>query len=149
MGRFLGITVQKGWPRVGDWMGALKNTLRNVYDRHGRGPTVGSTSSSTSTFKQETLTPPGLTSVSQAVVNFHRCTLLLVPQWLCISSVVFYIQSACTSMCRYLCDWNTVNCDVKQPVHLALLHRYIFSIIIWGIISYVASTFSYILILIT
>ena len=27
-------------------------------------------------------------------------------------------QSACTSMCRHIYDWNIVNCDVKQPIHL-------------------------------
>ena len=34
---------------------------------------------------------PGLTSGLQASVNVHRGALLLVPQWRCISSFVFYI----------------------------------------------------------
>ena len=34
---------------------------------------------------------PGLTSGLQGSVNIHRCALLLVPQWQCISSFVFYI----------------------------------------------------------
>ena len=34
---------------------------------------------------------PGLTSGLQGSVNVHRGTLLLVPQWRCISSFVFYI----------------------------------------------------------
>ena len=25
------------------------------------------------------------------------------------------LQSACTSMCRHICDWNIVECDVKGP----------------------------------
>ena len=28
------------------------------------------------------------------------------------------LQSACTSMCRHIYDWNIVNCDVKQPIQL-------------------------------
>ena len=31
MGQFLGITVEKGWPHVGAWMGTLKNPTINVY----------------------------------------------------------------------------------------------------------------------
>ena len=34
---------------------------------------------------------PGLTSGLQGSVNVHRGALLLVPQWQCISSFVFYI----------------------------------------------------------
>ena len=34
---------------------------------------------------------PGLTSGLQWSVNAHRGALLLVPQWQCISSFVFYI----------------------------------------------------------
>ena len=34
---------------------------------------------------------PVLTSGLQGSLNFHRCALLLVPQWRCISSFVFYI----------------------------------------------------------
>ena len=34
---------------------------------------------------------PGLISGLQGSVNVHRGTLLLVPQWRCISSFVFYI----------------------------------------------------------
>ena len=44
--------------------------------------------------KQETLTPPrasGLTSGLQGSVNIHRGALLLVQQWQCISSFVFYL----------------------------------------------------------
>ena len=49
--------------------------------------------------KQETLTPltPGLISGLQGSVNVHRGDLLLVPQWQCISSFVFYIlRCICT-----------------------------------------------------
>ena len=35
---------------------------------------------------------PGLTSGLQGSVNVHRGALLLVPQWQCISSFVFYIS---------------------------------------------------------
>ena len=35
---------------------------------------------------------PGLTSGLQRSVNVQRCALLLVPQWQCISSFVFYIR---------------------------------------------------------
>ena len=35
---------------------------------------------------------PGLTSALQGSVNVHRGTLLLVPQWQCMSSFVFYIE---------------------------------------------------------
>ena len=34
---------------------------------------------------------PGLTSGLQGSVNVHRGALLLVPQWQCISSSVFYV----------------------------------------------------------
>ena len=34
---------------------------------------------------------PGLTSGFQGSMNVHRGTLLLVPQWQCIISYVFYI----------------------------------------------------------
>ena len=36
---------------------------------------------------------PGLTSGLQGSVNVHRGALLLVPQWQCISSLVFYMKS--------------------------------------------------------
>ena len=32
--------------------------------------------------------------------------------------VQLLLQSACTSMCRHIYDWNIVDCDVKQPLHL-------------------------------
>ena len=35
---------------------------------------------------------PSRTSGLQESVNVHRCALLLVPQWQCISSFVFYIS---------------------------------------------------------
>ena len=35
---------------------------------------------------------PGLTSGFQGSMNVHRGALLLVPQWQCISSFVFYIE---------------------------------------------------------
>ena len=35
---------------------------------------------------------PGLTSGLQGSVNVHRSALLLVPQWQCINSFVFYIM---------------------------------------------------------
>ena len=31
-------------------------------------------------------------------------------------------QSACTSMCHHMYDWNHVNCDVKQPIHLTVMY---------------------------
>ena len=37
---------------------------------------------------------PGLTSGLQGSVNVHRGALLLVPQWQCISSFVFYIKNS-------------------------------------------------------
>ena len=43
----------------------------------------------------DTSRTPGLTSGLQGSVNVHRCTLLLVPQWQCISSFVFYILLIC------------------------------------------------------
>ena len=36
---------------------------------------------------------PGLTSGLKGSVNVHRGALLLVPQWQCISSFVFYVFS--------------------------------------------------------
>ena len=36
---------------------------------------------------------PGLTSGLQGSLNVHRGALLLVPQWQCISSFVFYISN--------------------------------------------------------
>ena len=32
--------------------------------------------------------------------------------------VQLLLQSACTSMCRHIYDWNIVNCDVKQQIQL-------------------------------
>ena len=51
---------------------------------------------------------PGLTSGLQGSVNVHRGTLLLVPQWQCISSFVFYIlahqqHSPCTAWFEWTC----------------------------------------------
>ena len=43
---------------------------------------------------------PGLASGLQRSVNVHRSTLLLVPQWQCISSFVFYI------VVKYNILWN-------------------------------------------
>ena len=43
---------------------------------------------------------PGLTSVLQGSVNVYRGALLLVPQWQCISSFVFYIFCRTCSLCR-------------------------------------------------
>ena len=42
---------------------------------------------------------PGLTSGLQGSVNVHRGALLLVPQWQCISSFVFYIDTL--NICCY------------------------------------------------
>ena len=62
---------------------------------------------------------PGLTSGLQGSVNVHRGTLLLVPQWQCISSFVFYIavsQSLYsvdhhkTSACIYIYKVNIYKC---------------------------------------
>ena len=70
MGRLLGLTVWKGWPRVGAWTGTLKN------------PT--------------------------------KC----LCRWELDLRSNFLLQSACTSMCRHIYDWNIVDCDVEQPIHL-------------------------------
>ena len=43
---------------------------------------------------------PGLTSGLQGFVIVHRGSLLLVPQWQCISSFVFYIFCHTCSLCR-------------------------------------------------
>ena len=47
--------------------------------------------------KQETLTPPGhlVSPLVCRSVNVHCGALLLVPQWQCISSFVFYIEVKC------------------------------------------------------
>ena len=53
--------------------------------------------------KQETLTPsraPGLTSGLQGSVNVQRGAILLVLQWQCISSYVFYIVIECSQSTR-------------------------------------------------
>ena len=34
--------------------------------------------------------------------------------------VQLLLQSACTSMCRHIYNWNIVPCDVKQPISLSL-----------------------------
>ena len=34
--------------------------------------------------------------------------------------VQLLLQSACTSMCRHIYNWNIVDCDVKQPIHHSL-----------------------------
>ena len=41
---------------------------------------------------------PGLTSGLQGPVNVHRGALLLVPQWQCISSFVFYMYASRSSV---------------------------------------------------
>ena len=46
---------------------------------------------------------PGLTSGLQGSVNVHRGALLLVPQWQCISSFVFYIVLAPLQQCVDFC----------------------------------------------
>ena len=48
----------------------------------------------------ESSRPPGITSGLQGSVNFHRGSLLLVSQWQCISSFVFYIFCHTCSLCR-------------------------------------------------
>ena len=48
---------------------------------------------------------PGLTSGLQGSVNVHRGALLLVPQWQCISSFVFYIGNV---KCWRTDDWRCV-----------------------------------------
>ena len=59
---------------------------------------------------------PGLTSGLQGSVSVHRGALLLVPQWQCISSFVFYIQTVkrmCISYRRYAIElWN----DCVYPI---------------------------------
>ena len=46
---------------------------------------------------------PGLTYGLQGSVNVHRGALLLVPQWQCISSFVFYIGTDVTKSQDVLC----------------------------------------------
>ena len=48
---------------------------------------------------------PGLTSGFQGSVNVHRGALLLVPQWQCISSFVFYILKMCDTW-NNMFSWN-------------------------------------------
>ena len=48
--------------------------------------------------KDESSRAPGLTSGLQGSVNVHRGALLLVPQWQCISSFVFYILYSLCSL---------------------------------------------------
>ena len=50
---------------------------------------------------------PGLTSGLQGSVNVHRGALLLVPQWRCISSFVFYIEVR-------LRNWNDQQIDKNR-----------------------------------
>ena len=51
-------------------------------------------------------------------------TFVLIASTPCQSKCIFtnrcqlLLQSACTSMCRHIYDWNIVNCDVKQQIHL-------------------------------
>ena len=45
---------------------------------------------------------PGLTSGLQGSVNVHCGALLLVPQWQCISSFVFYIQHKIFEKMKYI-----------------------------------------------
>ena len=45
---------------------------------------------------------PGLTSGLQGSVNVHRGALLLVPQWQCISSFVFYTNNISLSTTLYI-----------------------------------------------
>ena len=45
---------------------------------------------------------PGLTSGLQGSVNVHRGALLLVPQWRCISSFVFYILNTIHILYAYI-----------------------------------------------
>ena len=57
---------------------------------------------------------PGLTSGSQGSMNVHHGALLLVPQWQCISSIVFYIFSCLTCNtirdARKFCRFKLPNC---------------------------------------
>ena len=53
---------------------------------------------------------PGLTSGLQGSVNVHRGALLLVPQWQCISSFVFYIIATWCSC------WSMVYIKIKNKV---------------------------------
>ena len=52
---------------------------------------------------------PGLTSGLQGSVNVHRGALLLVPQWQCISSFVFYIWKKSLSIYWLLTEGNKGN----------------------------------------
>ena len=57
---------------------------------------------------------PGLTSGLQGSVNVHRGALLLVPQWQCISSFVFYISIFSTHKLpkhNYITKGNLQNAD--------------------------------------
>ena len=53
---------------------------------------------------------PGLTSGLQGSVNVHRGALLLVPQWQCISSFVFYISYLFKNVFILTAHWCTINC---------------------------------------
>ena len=57
---------------------------------------------------------PGLTSGLQGSVNVHRGALLLVPQWRCISSFVFYIYLTCYGY--------VLNCNGREIVWCWNLH---------------------------
>ena len=53
---------------------------------------------------------PGLASGFQGSVNVHRGALLLVPQWQCISSFVFYIYNAiCFEIVKLMIKWNIID----------------------------------------
>ena len=56
---------------------------------------------------------PGLTSGFQGSVDFHRGTLLLAPQWQCISSFVFYINRSLLLYFNHLVS--VTDCGPESP----------------------------------
>ena len=56
--------------------------------------------------------------VKMICISFWSCNLTKC-LWRGSPTSNFFIQSACTSMCRRMYNWNIVECDlsVKQPIH--------------------------------
>ena len=58
----------------------------------------------------DSLRAPGLTSGLQGSVNVHRGALLLVPEWQCISSFVFYITDVFLKYFREIAALTVYKC---------------------------------------
>ena len=73
---------------------------------------------------------PGLTSGLQGSVNVHRGALLLVPQWQCISSFVFYSRQIYI-LTLHIC-WNFVSLLGVSPSKVRhFLRRHLAPCILW------------------